>query len=140
MIFLHGIFKKTLTGLIVIIYTVSLITSLIAGVTHEIHHLLTHTLDLHHHHGESHYTHANTSTTHHHGDLIDLLLKDSNDEDNERDNPHVSSEIKCFDHIALKNHSIRIKKPDYHISYWQFINETLFQYILKPDTPPPRSC
>jgi hypothetical protein len=138
--FLCGILKKTLAELLTIIYTVSLITSLIAGVTHELHHLLTHTLDLHHHHGESHHNHANTNTTHHHGDLIDTMLEDSRDDENEGDDPHVISEIKCFDHIALKSHCIRLKTPDYHISFWQFINETPSPYILKPDTPPPKSC
>ena len=140
MIIQHGIIKKILAGILTAIYTVSLITSLIAGVTHEIHHLLSHTLDLHHHHGESHHDHANTNITHHHGDLIDLLLEDSRDDENEEDDLHLISEIKGFDHIGLQSHSIRLKTPDYHISYWQFTNETLFQYILKPDTPPPRSC
>ena len=140
MIIQHGIIKKILAGILTIIYTVSLITSLIAGVTHELHHLLTHTLDLHHHHGESHHDHANTRTTHYHSDLIDTILEDSKDAENEEDDLHLISEIKCFDHIGLKGHSIRLKTPDYHISYWQFMNETLSQYIFKPDTPPPRSC
>ena len=139
MTFLYGILKKTLAGLLTTIYTVSLITSLIAGVTHELHHLLTHTLDLHRHHGESHHNHANTNTTHHHGDLIDTMLEDSRDDENEGDAPHVISEIKYFDHIALKSLCIRLKTPDYHISYWQFMNETLSQYILQSVTPPPRS-
>ena len=135
---LQTLFVRYTSGLLAILYAFSLFVSLIAGVSHELHHLLSHTLDQHHHHGESHTNFARQDKMHHHNDLIDTLLDDAQSQKDEKNDRSLFYDQRIFDHIGINTSRERLRIPEDHDSIISSENNINTQFLFLPDIPPPR--
>jgi hypothetical protein len=132
------IFVKFVACSLTILYTFSLIVSLIAGVSHELHHILSHTLDQHHHHGESHTSQTDHKKIHQHNDLVDTLLDDAKSQKDEKKDRHLFYDQRIFDHIGIKFSGDRLIYFEDHDSLTHPENNIYTQFLTLPDIPPPK--
>lgn len=139
MLSFRHILNRLVAVTLTIIYITSLIFVLIAGIAHELHHIFTHTLEQHNHHGESHHNPAGHNTSHRHNDLVDVLLKDARSQDHEESDSHVVLEIRCFDHNAINLFYYKLVCPEDRESYFPFVRIIHPQYTYGPELPPPKT-
>lgn len=136
---LHNTLARYIAGLITIIYTFSLIVSLIAGVSHELHHLLSHTLDQHHHHGESHSNQSSQNKTHQHINLVDILLDDARSQKDKKEDQSYLSFQRIFYHTGINISRDRIIYSENHDFLFPMTLKIQSQYLSLPDIPPPKA-
>ena len=134
----HKTFIKYIAILLAILYTFSLSVSLVAGVSHELHHLLSQTLDQHHHHGESHVGQIHHDKIHHHSDLIDTLLDDASSQKDKKKDRTLPYSQRLFDHTGIEFSGIRLNYSQSQ-NYVNFLVFSLHsQFYVLPDIPPPK--
>ena len=109
-----------------------------SGAVHEVHHIITHTLDMHHYHGQHHANHSTDRYHHHgHGDLIDAILEmQSSDEKNE-EHPTVAIII-LYEHMNARQISMDDFYSDDNQDYCNSDLNKTQQHFSQPEIPPPK--